>query len=80
MALVDMFMFHLLQQMNGIAQNPIMEVELEIAATVSLDIITRQAEADIVDSVHMEQAILDVSLQTQPQYAHLINMNVRVMM
>ena len=80
MALVDMFMFHLLQQMNGIAQNPIMEAELEIAAILNLDIITRQTEADIADSAHMEQAILDASLQTQPQYAHPINMYARVMM
>jgi hypothetical protein len=73
-------MFHLLQQMNGIAQNPIMEAELETVVIQSLGIITQQMEVDIVDNVHMGPAIQDVNLLTQHQYVHLININVKAMM
>jgi hypothetical protein len=71
---------HLLQQLSGIAQSHIMVAELEIVVTVCLGIITQQVAADIADNVHWDTLIQHANLQIQPQYAHLINMNARVMM
>jgi hypothetical protein len=54
----------MLIQIHGIAQNHITAEELETVVTHSLDMITQQAVAGIVDNVFMEQLTQHVS---QPQ-------------